>query len=112
MLLSMTTAISILMWLVPPAALIALYWQIAAARQWSVRTRNALAIGNTAALIALSGFDGLGLYRVGPWSVHPAPDWPITLGVGAIAIAAFAFPTGWSCGIIVQHWRAREPRGA
>jgi hypothetical protein len=29
----------------------------------------------------------------------------------ALLAAAFAFPTGWSCGTIFQHWRSRTRGG-
>jgi hypothetical protein len=109
----MDALIAAILWLLPPLVLAASYWQIAGARQLSVPTRNALAIGSTAALVVLLGFDGIGISRVGPWSAHPHPDWAITVALGAITAAAFAFPTGWSIGTIYQHLRARfrQPGG-
>jgi hypothetical protein len=103
----MDALIAVLLWLVPPAALVASYWQIAGARRLSVLSRNALAIGTTAALVVLCGCDAIGISRTGPWSAHPHPDWAITVALGAITAAAFAFPTGWSIGTIYQHLRAR-----
>jgi len=103
----MDALIAAALWLVPPAALAASYWQIAGAHWLSVLTRNALAIGTTAALVVLLGFDAIGVSRVGPWSAHPHPDWAITVALGAITAATFAFPTGWSIGTIYQHLRAR-----
>ncbi len=95
------------LWLVPPAALIASYWQIIGATRFSALTRNALAIGTTAALVVLIGFDAIGLYRVGPWSAHPQEEWALRIALGAITAAAFAFPTAWSCGTIFQVLRAK-----
>jgi hypothetical protein len=108
----MDALIAAALWLVPPLALVASYWQIAGAHRLSVLTRNALAIGTTAALVVLIGFDAIGVSRVGPWSAHPHPDWAITVALGAITAAAFAFPTGWSIGTIYQILRARlrQPR--
>ncbi len=103
----MDALIAAVLWLVPPAALAASYWQIAGAHRLSVLTRNALAIGTTAALVVLCAFDAIGISRIGPWSAQPHSDWAITVALGAISAAAFAFPTGWSIGTIYQQLRAR-----
>jgi hypothetical protein len=103
----MDALIAMALWLVPPAVLAASYWQIAGAHRLGVLTRNALAIGTTAALVVLLGVDAIGVSRVGPWSAHPHGDWAITVALGAITAAAFAFPTGWSIGTIYQQLRAR-----
>jgi hypothetical protein len=103
----MDALIVAILWLLPPAVLVASYWQIAGAQRLSVLTRNALAIGSTAALVVLIGFDAIGIVRVGPWSAHPHAEWALTVALGAVTAAAFAFPTGWSTGTIYQHLRAR-----
>jgi hypothetical protein len=97
--------IAVFVWLVPPIALACCYRPLWRAVGLSARTRNALAVGVTAALVVLIGLDVIGLVRIGPFAAQPKPDWYLRIALVAVTAASFAFPTGWALGTIYLHWR-------
>lgn len=102
--------IAVFLWLVPPLALACCYRPLWRAVGLSARTRNALAIGITAALVVLIGFDVIGFWRLGPFAAQPKPDWYLRIALVAVTAASFAFPTGWALGTIYLHWRGTPDR--
>jgi hypothetical protein len=93
------------LWLVPPFALACCYRPLWRAHRLSPRTRNALAVGITAALVVLVGLDAIGFWRLGPFAAQPRPDWYLRIALVTVTAATFAFPTGWALAIIWLHWR-------
>ena len=107
--------IAVFLWLVPPIALACCYRPLWRATGLTARTRNALAVGITAALVVLIGLDVIGMVRIGPFAAQPKPDWYLRIALVAVTAASFAFPTGWALGTIYLHWRAaaeQPPRSA
>lgn len=105
--------IAAFLWLAPPIALACCYRPLWRATGLTARTRNALAIGITASLVVLIGLDVIGLWRLGPFSAQPKPDWYLRIALVAVTAASFAFPTGWALGTIYLRWRGtadEEPR--
>lgn len=103
--------IACFLWLVPPIALACCYRPLWRATGLSTRTRNALAVGVTAALVVLIGFDLIGFWRIGPFAVQPKADWYLRIALVAVTAACFAFPTGWALSTIYLHWRGTSKQG-
>ena len=107
--------IAAFLWLTPPIALACCYRPLWRAVGLSARTRNALAVGITAALVVLIGIDVIGCWRIGPFADQPKADWHLRIALVAVPAAAFAFTTGWALGTIYLHGRGtpnQQPRSA